>query len=76
MQVEVHDIEEQLTKALKSAKAHHKKGVLIIGPPGVGKTAFMKYYARRNFKLLINANCCNLISVFKNRATEVIDLLF
>jgi ATP-dependent 26S proteasome regulatory subunit len=50
--------------------------VLIIGPPGIGKTAFMKYYAKRQSKILLNANCSNLVVTFKHQVPEVINLLF
>lgn len=50
--------------------------MLLIGPPGVGKTAFMKYYARRQSKILINANCSNIITSFRSQITGVINLLF
>ncbi len=50
--------------------------MLLIGPPGVGKTAFMKYYARRQSKILINANFVNIIPNFKSQITAVINLLF
>lgn len=49
---------------------------MIIGPPGIGKTAFMKFYAKKHYKILINANCCELISTFKNQTIDVIDILF
>lgn len=48
---------------------------MIIGPPGIGKTAFLRFYAKKNSKILIDANCCNLIT-FGDQAINVIDILF
>lgn len=68
-QVEVEEIVEQLSMSLQKATDKNKNGVLLIGPPGVGKTSFMKYYARLSNKILIYANCCTLISDFQHRTS-------
>lgn len=74
--MDVEEIDKQLTNALKSTPKLKKNGIMIIGPPGIGKTAFMKFYVKKHFKILINANCCELISTFQNQTIEVINILF